>query len=115
MELHRQMSPEEVKDVISGTFGCTAFTVLQSAKGGYLLRSDEELTAKIAIARRGALYLCEVTEVSFLLILFVCSYMTKFLYRRRNQVMVPLHLCLLPLHLLMLLHIALLVGSRGPR
>ena len=74
------------------------------------MRSNEELTAKIAIDRRGALYLCEVNEVSF--VLFVCSCMTKCLYRRRSQVIVPLHLAL---HLLILLHIALLVGSRGPR
>lgn len=33
VELHRQMSPEEVKDAISGTFGCTAFTVLRVCKG----------------------------------------------------------------------------------
>ena len=50
------MSSEEVNDA----FQCKGFTVLDSAKGGYLLRSGEELTANFAIHRRGALYLCEV-------------------------------------------------------
>ena len=49
--------------------------MLDCAKGGYLLRSDEELTANIAIDRRGALYLCEAAVVSFVLI-FASSYMT---------------------------------------
>ena len=75
VELNRGMSPEEVKGAIFETFGCKGFTVLDYAKGGYLLRSDEELTANIAIDRRGALYLCEATVVSFMLI-FVSSYMT---------------------------------------
>ena len=66
VELHRRMSPEEVHATILEAFGCKRFTVLDCAKGGYLLRSDEELTANIAIDRRGALYLCEaaVTVVS---------------------------------------------------
>ena len=55
------MSPEEVKGAILKTLRCKGFTVLNSAKGGYLLRSDEELTANIAIDRRGTLYLCEVS------------------------------------------------------
>ena len=63
VELHRRMSPEEVKGAILKTFGCKGFTVLDSAKGGYLLRSDDELTANIAIDRRGALYLCEVSFI----------------------------------------------------
>lgn len=75
VELHRRMSPEEVKGAILETFGCKGFTVLDCAKGGYLLRSDKELTANIAIDRRGALYLCEAAVVSFVLI-FASSYMT---------------------------------------
>lgn len=45
--------------------------MLHSAKGRYLLRSDEELTAKITIDCRGALYLCEATAVSFVLRLLI--------------------------------------------
>lgn len=69
VELHRRMSPEEVQSAILETFGCKGFVMLDCAKGGYLLRSDEELTANIAIDRRGALYLCEATVVSLILIL----------------------------------------------
>lgn len=63
VELHRRMSPDEVKNTILKVFGCKGYTVLE---GGYLLTSDEELTANVAIDRRGALYLCEtaVTVVS---------------------------------------------------
>ena len=66
VELHRRMSPDEVKNTILKAFGCKGYTVLDCAKGGYFLRSDEELTANVAIDRRGALYLCEtaVTVVS---------------------------------------------------
>ena len=63
VELHT----EEVKGVILETFGCRGFTMLDCAKGGYLLRSDEELTANIAIYCRGALYLCEAAVVSLIL------------------------------------------------
>ena len=58
------MSPEEVKHVILDSFGCKGYTVLDCAKGGYLLKTNDELTANAAIDRRGALYLCEATEVS---------------------------------------------------
>lgn len=60
-----------MKGAISETFGGKEFTVLHSAKGCYLLRSDEELTAKITIDCRGALYLCEATAVSFVLRLLI--------------------------------------------
>ena len=53
------MSPDEVKNTILKVFGCKGYTVLDCTKGGYLLRSDEELTANVAIDRRGALYLYE--------------------------------------------------------
>ena len=49
VELHRRMSSEEVKGVILDAFQCKGFTVLDSAKGGYLLRSGEELTANFSI------------------------------------------------------------------
>lgn len=64
MELHRQMFPGEVKGAILDKFRCKAFTVLDCSKGGYLLKSNEELTADIAIDHRGALYLCEAAVVS---------------------------------------------------
>ena len=44
VKLHRRMSPDEVKNTILKAFGCKGYTVLDCAKGGYLLRSDEELT-----------------------------------------------------------------------
>lgn len=65
VELHRQMSPEQVKRVILDSFGCKGFSVLDYAKGGYLLKTSDELSANTAIDRRGALYLCEATVVSF--------------------------------------------------
>lgn len=64
VELHRQMSPGDVKHSILKSFGCRDFEVLDCAKGGYLLKSSDELTASLAIDRRGALYLCEGTLVS---------------------------------------------------
>ena len=48
-----------MKSTILEAFECKGFTVLDCAKGGYLLRSDKELTANIAIDRRSALYLRE--------------------------------------------------------
>ena len=58
--------------------------MLDCAKGGYLLKSDEELTANIAIDRRGALYLCEAAVVSFILT-FVNGYMTLITFIQEKQ------------------------------
>ena len=40
--------------------------MLDCVKGGYLLKNDQQLTSSMAIDRRGALYLYETTEVSWL-------------------------------------------------
>ena len=58
--LNRDMTPKEVKGKILAAFSCEDFTLLECAKGGYLLKAkDKELTSQLAIDRRGALYLCE--------------------------------------------------------
>ena len=60
VNINRDMSPDEIKDIILSTFKCADFTILECAKGGYLLKStDIELTSQMAIDRRGALYICE--------------------------------------------------------
>ena len=61
VDLNRLMTPLEVKNKILSTFECDDYTILECAKGGYLLKRDnnEELTSHQAIDRRGALYLCE--------------------------------------------------------
>ena len=65
ISLNRQMTPKEVVTKIQGAFKCKEFTILECAKGGYLLKSgDTVLTGQLAIDRRGALYLCENTSVS---------------------------------------------------
>jgi hypothetical protein len=63
--INRSYNPAKVRDVILAAFGCKDFVILECAKGGYLLRSeDKELTSTLAIDRRGALYLCETSDVS---------------------------------------------------
>ena len=62
--INRSYSPAKVCDVILAAFGCKDFSILECAKGGYLLRAeDKELTSQLAIDRRGALYLCETSNV----------------------------------------------------
>ena len=62
--INRSYSPAKVRDVILAAFGCKDFSTLECAKGGYLLRAeDKELTSQLAIDRRGALYLCETSNV----------------------------------------------------
>ena len=61
--LTKQMTPAEVKNKILNEFRCNDFTVLECSKGK-LSKTTEELTAQLAIARRGALYLCQKHPVS---------------------------------------------------
>ena len=60
MMISRSMTPDEVKNIILATFGCEDFIILECAKGGYLLKADDQvLSSQMASDRRGALYLCE--------------------------------------------------------
>ena len=53
------MTSKVVKKSIKRAFGCEKCITLDVAKGGRLVKSDKDLTAQVAIDRRGAIYLCE--------------------------------------------------------
>ena len=64
ISLNQQITPSDVKRKILSEFKCDDFVMLQCNRG-YLTRlDDEQLTATAAIARRGALYLCQKQPVS---------------------------------------------------
>lgn len=62
--INRRMTSKVVKENIKRAFGCEKFITLDVAKGGRLVKSDKDLTAQVAIDRRGAVYLCEKDDVS---------------------------------------------------
>ncbi len=68
VKLFRMMTTEEVKDSIlccsfSGIMKTNQFIAFQCASGSTLQQAkSQELTAEVAIERRGALYLCEVSR-----------------------------------------------------
>ena len=63
ISLNRQMTPSDVKRKIMSEFD---FVVLQCNRGHLTRLHDEQLTATAAIARRGALYLCQKLNSYFI-------------------------------------------------
>ena len=62
--LSRHMSPSSIKQKILEEFKCDDFVLLHCHKGELTrAKDDEELTAQLAIARRGCLYLCQKLQV----------------------------------------------------
>ena len=65
VQLSRYMTPDEVKSKILEEFDCSDFSLLECSKGRLSKAKDNVvLTAQHAIARRGALYLCQKQKVS---------------------------------------------------
>ena len=58
------MSPPDVKSKILEEFQCENFMLLECTKGRLFKGKDDELTASLAVAIRGALYLCQKQKVS---------------------------------------------------
>ena len=68
VQLSRYMTANEVKSKILEEFDCGDFSLLECFKGRLSKAKDKVLTAQIAIARRGALYLCQKQKVSELVL-----------------------------------------------
>ena len=58
------MTPNKVKSKILEKFDCGNFSLLECFKGRLNKAKHKVLTAQIAIATRGALYLCQKQKVS---------------------------------------------------
>ena len=64
VQLDRHMTPLQVKSKILQEFKCEDFTLLECTKGRLCkVTEDVELSAQHAIARRGALYLCQKHKI----------------------------------------------------
>ena len=68
MKFHREMTADEVKSKILGSFQVSKYTLLECDNTGHnlVLCSDQDIDGVSVVQRRGCLYLCEVFQVGIL-------------------------------------------------